>query len=152
MSLRGKWVRVNDAEERLRKLIASLPRAVSDWREVPCAEWVAGYDKDGYPKICYVKKTFKASRVAFLIDRGHLPRHFACHHCDNRKCIHPDHLFDGTVQENTRDRLQKYSHVDRDRIVDLRRNGARCTEIALWLKVSHAQVSRVSRGVSQRCA
>src|SRR5215831_1732579 len=33
--------------------------------------------------------------------------HVICHKCDNRKCINPDHLFQGTQQDNIRDAWAK---------------------------------------------
>jgi hypothetical protein len=32
---------------------------------------------------------------------------FACHHCDNPRCVNPDHLFIGTQKDNIQDAVQK---------------------------------------------
>jgi hypothetical protein len=35
-----------------------------------------------------------------------------CHHCDNRKCFNPDHLFIGTQKDNQVDSVRKKRHYN----------------------------------------
>lgn len=52
--------------------------------------------------------TMKAHRFAFaLIHRSIQEGLFVCHHCDNPRCVRPDHLFLGTAKDNTQDCIGK---------------------------------------------
>ena len=35
------------------------------------------------------------------------PGMFALHTCDNRRCVNPDHLYEGTAGQNARDRAAR---------------------------------------------
>lgn len=58
----------------------------------------------GYPQATWGKRSEPAHRVAWEITNGAVPNGaFVCHHCDNKSCARPSHLYLGTHKENMRD-------------------------------------------------
>lgn len=76
-----------------------------------CWIWNGCKGKDGYGAITYRQKYMSAHRAAYIVANGLIPDGmFVCHHCDNKLCVRPDHLFVGTPQDNVLDCVKKGRH------------------------------------------
>lgn len=78
-----------------------------------------------------------------------------CHHCDNPKCVNPDHLFTGTLRENSIDAVRKNRHVNKlttEQVTEIRKliEGGQVTrkEIAKMFGVSGSNISAIKKGRS----
>lgn len=50
----------------------------------------------------------RTHRLSWMIHRGPIPNGMqVLHHCDNKKCVRPSHLWLGTNADNVRDKMQK---------------------------------------------
>lgn len=73
-----------------------------------CWEWKGRRSSDGYGAFRIRKRQHGAHRVAYELAHGSIPRGMiVCHRCDNPPCVRPDHLFLGTDQDDTDDKVRK---------------------------------------------
>jgi hypothetical protein len=97
-----------------RTAVTDEPRDVRFWRSVAktqegCWEWQGRRGAKGYGVFVWdTGKPVLAHRASYTIARGSIPAGlFVCHHCDNPKCVRPDHLFVGTNADNMKDGYTK---------------------------------------------
>lgn len=124
-----------------------------------CWEWVGANNKHKYGSFFYDNKIQRAHRVSYQLYYGNIPDGiFICHHCDNKKCVRPDHLFAGTRQDNTDDMMKKGRHIaqhgmkhnkakltDSDiiEIRNLHKQGSDCRDIAKQKGVAFSTIYRI---------
>lgn len=80
-----------------------------------CWEWKAAYRNathtHKYGAFWMNGRHHPANKIAWEIANGPMPEGmFACHSCDNPGCCNPRHIFPGTTQENTADKMSKGRH------------------------------------------
>lgn len=129
-----------------------------------CWEWTASLNNKGYGQFQLTHtKLILAHRFSFELVYGPIPSgKLVCHHCDNRRCVNPEHLFLGTYKENTQDMKHKgresnppvhFGNKDRAKlvpvdIVQIRQRyftGDTQPGIALDYNVSQACIGRIVR-------
>lgn len=73
-----------------------------------CWTWTAGLNGQGYGIFCIGGKARGAHRVSYFLSRGEIGNGLSvCHSCDNPPCVNPAHLWVGTAQDNSDDRVRK---------------------------------------------
>ena len=90
-----------------------------------CWLWTGCVQSSGYPSMCAGRKGVSVSvhRVSLAEKLGRPLTANALHTCDIKRCVNPEHLYEGSAADNSRDQ------VDRGRTTTGERNGrARITE------------------------
>lgn len=136
----------------------------------PCWEWKALINDSGYGLFPHERRSLRAHRVAWSLVNGPIPKGLqVCHHCDNRKCVNPDHLYVGTQKDNIADMMDRdrgsgqftvernpkpKTKLTRDQVLEVRRLGAQGAlsqkEIGRRFGIRQTNVSKILRRESWR--
>lgn len=88
-------------------LIWSYYNRVLVLRDGLCWPWLAGL-VSGYGNFKVAGRYVGAHRFAWEIENAEeLGDRWACHHCDNRWCCNPSHIYAGNAETNTRDAIDR---------------------------------------------
>lgn len=73
-----------------------------------CWNWLGSKTTAGYGLLRVNTRWMYAHRAAYSFKVGPIPKGMCvCHHCDNKGCVNPGHLFIGTANDNNQDMFRK---------------------------------------------
>lgn len=72
-----------------------------------CILWTGAKRPKGYGLMSVDGKPHNATHVSWRLKHGDWPEQHLLHRCDNPPCINPEHLFEGTNQDNVDDKMAK---------------------------------------------
>jgi hypothetical protein len=116
-----------------------------------CWEWQGTLFPRGYGKVQINGKQHLAHRLAYQYATGKEPKLSVLHSCDNPRCVNPNHLREGTSQDNTNDCISRNRNRYRIPIktkteIQVRLSkGDRVCDIALSLDVSDVAIYKIRK-------
>jgi len=119
-----------------------------------CWRWTGRVEGRGYGEFKIKGRYYKAHRVAlFGFDDLANPL-FACHRCDNPRCVNPSHLFPGESVDNVRDMHAKgrapskrnRRYLTREQVREIRCSGISGALGAIKYGVSRRTIAGILKG------
>lgn len=111
-----------------------------------CWNWTGARIPSGYGSIGIQGTQVGAHRVAYELEVGAIPEGmFVCHHCDNKQCVRPDHLYLGTPKKNSEDAVARGRMVLRERHPNSKLTEAQVREIRSGVAAGQTQTSFAKR-------
>lgn len=92
-------------EQRIARFMAKVKKTDSCWN------WTGATGGSGYGQFWIGDRNIPAHW--FLMPEWPTSKTEACHKCDNKLCVNPDHIFIGTRSDNMRDMVSKNRHNTR---------------------------------------
>ncbi len=121
-----------------------------------CWLWGGTMLMSGYGRIYWRGKNWRAHRLMWTLTHGSIPEGLLiCHHCDNKRCCNPAHLFIGTNADNMNDRIPKARKRGAEKLTDAdvleirarRTCGELLESIAIDFPVQKNQIGRICRRI-----
>lgn len=130
-----------------------------------CWNWTAATHKFGYGEFRFKSIFYRTHRFSYEMHHGTIPDGMSVlHHCDNPRCVNPDHLYAGTAVENSIDMHSRgrwklrnpycgerhhLSRLSANDVLDIRsklKNGTAIRALAREYGVNQGTIQGIDRG------
>lgn len=108
------------------------------WNEDPSGCWIWHTPSTAF---YWRGKAYSAPRFSLAFHEMAIPEGmFACHTCDNRRCVNPKHLWVGSAYENVRDMINKgRQYQGPNWVAPIKDPSFRSPNVALAFPASHTE-------------
>lgn len=122
-----------------------------------CWFWVGAKDTAGYAHLGTGMRMVRVHRLIYQLFKGPIINgNHILHTCDNRNCLRPKHLWQGTNKDNVDDKIAKnrqsrgsaigISKLTEEKVLEIRHKrscGAKCTDLAIEYNVHPSGISNI---------
>lgn len=126
-----------------------------------CWIWIGPVRSYGYGHMRTAGKAWLAHRLSFVLHKGPIPENLGVlHHCDNRLCVNPDHIYAGDNIQNIKDMVDRKRHrvgernsasrLSREVVIEIRSSLQSDMELARKFGVSRTAVRNARHGSTWR--
>lgn len=105
-----------------------------------CWLW-EGANADGYGVMRFKKQKYRATRAVWLVVHGELPKLHMLHKCDNPPCCNPNHLYEGTDADNSKEMVERNRQAKGMSVAGAKLTDAKVREIKRRLANKETQTS-----------
>lgn len=150
-----------------RDYLQRIVRESKFWRHINVAEtinecwpWVGKLWPNGYGTVMFSGHAIGSHRLAYFFVYGDIPDGLlVLHHCDNRPCCNPFHLYAGNSKQNADDcwgrgrGVQNVFHgiehgmakLSDEQVIEIRQSCESHSEISIQYGIGKTQVGRIKR-------
>ena len=130
-------------------------RSDTFYKGTRCWVWTASTLGE-YGHIKIKNKARYAHRISYEMTYKFIPKDkFVCHHCDNKLCVRPSHLFLGTQKDNIQDAINKKrtakgethgkAKLTEEQVKQIRANPRSERKLALEYNVRYCTIGNIKR-------